>query len=193
MLICRNLGYLVDLSEKKVLIENLPEEIPVSQRSIWCVGEPRSGTLDRDIPVVGAILDKKVTALVCILGILGLYGSLGMSFCSRFVVQNFVLSMGAQADIIASSTFFSVIMGYKTMAKLAEMYFKSRLTSFYRAIDREKHRLDLISRHVHKVQKTPNSCYTWAEEKLLLIDVKMPTGFLDRFIAVSTLYVDQKF
>lgn len=56
----------------------------------------------------------------------------------------------------------------------------------------EKALLNLVNEHVHKITKIPNSCYTWAEEKLLAIDVQMPQGFLDQCIAISTLYVNQE-
>jgi len=72
------------------------------------------------------------------------------------------------------------------------MAIASREFQFRNLIATNEQRLKLIQRHVRKIDKIPNSCYTWAEEKLKIIQVEMPQGFLDRFISVSTFYVTRR-
>jgi hypothetical protein len=72
------------------------------------------------------------------------------------------------------------------------MYNFFRVGFFDLSVNREQRFLELFNKEVKNVIKTPNSCYTWAEEKLLIIDVHLPKNFLDKLIAISTLYVNGK-
>jgi hypothetical protein len=51
--------------------------------------------------------------------------------------------------------------------------------------------LNLIEKHVKKIIKIPDNCYTWACAKLKTIDVNVPEYPTDRWIAISTLFVNQ--
>lgn len=56
---------------------------------------------------------------------------------------------------------------------------------------KERMKLDLVRDHVTKTKKTPNSCFSWAFEKLKMIDVEIPTCIIDKFVTISSLYVNK--
>jgi hypothetical protein len=51
--------------------------------------------------------------------------------------------------------------------------------------------LDLMENHVKKITQVPDSCFTWVQEKLKMIDVEMGGSILDRLVTVSTLYINK--
>jgi|GEM_PF-1693708 len=51
--------------------------------------------------------------------------------------------------------------------------------------------LNLMENHVKKITQVPDSCFTWVQEKLKMIDVEMGESILDRLVTVSTLYINK--
>jgi hypothetical protein len=56
---------------------------------------------------------------------------------------------------------------------------------------RNAHILDLMESHVKKITQVPDSCFTWVQEKLKMIDVDMDESILDRLVTISTLYINK--
>jgi len=48
-----------------------------------------------------------------------------------------------------------------------------------------------MENHVKKITQVPDSCFTWVQEKLKMIDVEMGGSILDRLVTVSTLYINK--
>ncbi len=77
------------------------------------------------------------------------------------------------------------------------LYVASRLIDTPRILVEDKEinenaaSISLMSKYVKKTTRAPDSCFTWARDKMKMLDIQMPERPLDRLVSISILYVNK--